>query len=141
MKKLSFVLFGLFTLLLLFSCGKESTEDLVVLDPVVEENLATVEEEPEINLEPIETEPEIIDEPVLGYRVQIYAFEQLDLAEKKLEELKSQLDENVYLQTMGNYFKIRVGNFMSEADAQSLRKKLVSIGFSDAFIVESEIEQ
>jgi cell division septation protein DedD len=121
------------------SCAKkppvtEPTEELPVL---VEEEI--VEEEPVIE-EPI-VEPEIPEVPpeTYGYRVQIGAFLSQQNAEMFAGAARGRFTENVYVQYIEPYHKVRVGDLLSRGDAEMLKAKALQLGYPGSFIVESMV--
>jgi cell division septation protein DedD len=125
---------------MMVSCAKkppvtEPTEELPVL---VEEE--TVEEEPVMEEEPVE-EPEIPEIPpeTYGYRVQIGAFLSQQNAEMFAAAARGRFTENVYVQFIEPYHKVRIGDLLSRGDAEMLKAKALQLGYPGSFIVESMV--
>ena len=125
---------------MMVSCAKkppvtEPTEELPVL---VEEEV--VEEEPIMEEEPVE-EPEVPEVPpeTYGYRVQIGAFLSQQNAEMFAGAARGRFTEQVYVQFIEPYHKVRVGDLLSRGDAEMLKAKALQLGYPGSFIVESMV--
>jgi cell division septation protein DedD len=119
------------------SCAKkppvtEPTEELPVLveEEIVEEEPVVEEEEPEIPEVPPET---------YGYRVQIGAFLSQQNAEMFAGAARGRFTEEVYVQYIEPYHKVRVGDLLSRGDAEMLKAKALQLGYPGSFIVESMV--
>ena len=78
---------------------------------------------------------------VFGYRVQVFAFKSSSRADQAAKRLKRQLkDQKVYVVFKDGYYKVHVGNCISQSEAQSLKARLRKMGYSDAFVVKTYIE-
>ena len=74
--------------------------------------------------------------PSAYYRVQVIAVSTETSADKVADEVRSKLPgEKVYVEHIGDYWKVRVGDCSTKGDAEVLRDKLRSIGYSDAWVV------
>ena len=71
------------------------------------------------------------------YRVQVLASTFLKNALRMREELVPSFGEAVYLEVEREIWKVRVGDEARRSEAQSLRRRLIGLGYEDAFIVES----
>ncbi|MGQ9707228.1 MAG: SPOR domain-containing protein [bacterium] len=70
------------------------------------------------------------------YRVQVIAVTTKTGADKVAEEVRIKLPgEKVYVEQIGEYWKVRVGDCSTRSSAETLRDKLRSLGYSDAWIV------
>lgn len=76
---------------------------------------------------------------VYGFRVQVFAGN-YNNALKLKALLEKELDEAVYVEFIPPYYKVRVGDFLTREQAQAFLAKLKALGYTDAFIVESEIQ-
>jgi hypothetical protein len=83
---------------------------------------------------------------VFGYRVQILALDASKPGSKEKAEKYAKQAENalrgeykVYVEYIPPYYKVRVGDFLSRAEAEKMKMKLRAIGYFDAWIVETEI--
>jgi hypothetical protein len=72
------------------------------------------------------------------YRVQVLASTFLKSALALREELMASIAEDVYLDVEREIWKVQVGDETERSRAQSLRRRLVGLGYEDAFIVESK---
>lgn len=71
------------------------------------------------------------------YRVQVLASTYLKNALSLREELVGSVGEEVFLEVEREIWKVQVGDETSSSGAQSLRRRLIGLGYEDAFIVES----
>jgi len=142
---------------LLYSCAtKPPSEEFFEEELVVEEEPFEEEElfeEEEIIEEPLEEiyieepviQPEVISPPppkaieTLGFRVQIYAFSSKVGADVASEKARLQFPEGVYVEYIAPYYKVRVGDCMTSAEAESLKARARHLGYTDAFIVETMV--
>jgi hypothetical protein len=76
----------------------------------------------------------------LGYRVQIYAASDRELAQQRATEFEQYFDEKVYVIAEGLLYKIRIGNCVSRDEAEALRQKALSMGYEGAFVVSTTVE-
>lgn len=75
-----------------------------------------------------------------GYRVQIVASSYQDNANAIAEKVKSAFPGvNVYVVHIQNLYKVRVGDYLDRAAAESMRDKLKNAGYADAWIVKEQV--
>jgi cell division septation protein DedD len=98
---------------------------------IFEEEGIPVEPEPE---EEIETQAPSYE---YGFRVQVLASTSEKNAEGFAGEIRSKVDDPVYVEYIPPYHKVRVGDFTARADAEACRDRLRRTGYSDAFVVEA----
>ena len=67
------------------------------------------------------------------WRVQIYASERRSEAERVGRSAASRLGERLFVEREGGVYKVRLGAFTSEAQAQELRDRAVRAGYPGAF--------
>ncbi len=99
------------------------------------DTLVTREITPE---ETIKTPPKT----TLGYRVQIFASATQEGAERVAAEARFKFTEPVYVEYEPHPFapyKVRVGDFLNKSDAEVLRNRARMMGYSDAWIVQTEV--
>jgi septal ring-binding cell division protein DamX len=154
MKKYGIVLVGIF---IIWACAPKATqpsakppeEEVVVIGeeeettkpsetPTVEEGEVTLEEAtPTPPTEVKETAP---SKPLYGYRVQILATSNKEKADMFAKEAQARFkDQKVYVEFISPYYKVRIGDFLTREEAEAFRAKAKSLGYFDAFIVESPI--
>ncbi len=118
------------------------------LAPVVEETPPPVEEiAPTIEepiLPPTEEAVAIISpsQPasrVFGFRIQIFASSTEKNAQRVIDDAKTIFRENVYMDHLPPYYKVRVGDCLTRHEAESLKIKALKLGYQGAFIVETMI--
>jgi len=81
------------------------------------------------------TERVIAPKAVANYRVQIAACLGKARAEYLARRAKRQTGENTYIDYVPPYYKVRVGDCVSQHEAISLRNRLRRLGYPDAWIV------
>ncbi len=75
-----------------------------------------------------------------GYRVQILATSEKGKADMFAKEAQARFpDQKVYVEFIPPYYKVRIGDFITREEAETFRAKAKSLGYFDAFIVESQI--
>ena len=154
-------------LAMVLSCAPRAQQTQpIVIEPVVQEEDTTapkaeievVEEAPPA-AEPQEAEP-ITEAPamppaaeeelqpappappisaVYGFRIQVFAGSYINALKVK-ETLEKTLTQPVYVEYLPPYYKVRIGDFLTRDQAKVLLPKIKALGYTDAFIVESEIQ-
>ncbi len=74
--------------------------------------------------------------PVLPFAVQITAAAEEATAQRLAESVAADVDAPVFIDRIGQYWKVRVGAFATRAEADGLLEQLQAMGFADAWIVE-----
>lgn len=110
----------------------------------VEEDTATV-----IKVEVPEPEEEVVwverVKKVMGFRVQLHSTTDIDDAQEKLVTLQFTLDSldivraRLDMSFDAPYYKIRLGDFLKKAPADSLRDLLHEHGVTEAWVVRDKI--
>lgn len=144
------VLLVLLSIVWLVGCGKKSTnEELINLEPQPPTQDTTVIAEPTLDLQPVQEEiPPVISTPVqpvqpslvMGYRVQIFAFNDMASANTAVKTAEGKFDLPLYVDFLDGLYKVRVGNFANRNDAEHYRGMAVNKGYADAWVVQSQIE-
>ncbi len=120
-------------------------EEEPIAPPAVEEEIAvippTVEEEPAVPIPPVEETPAPTPSPeqLLGFRIQIFASSTEKNASRVADNARESFTENVYINHIAPYYKIRVGDCLTREDAEVLKNKALRLGYRGAFIVETMI--
>ncbi|MBI1806300.1 MAG: SPOR domain-containing protein [Ignavibacteria bacterium] len=79
-------------------------------------------------------------ETISGFRVQVLFTQEIDQANQLKENLANAVpDDWVYVVYEAPYYKVRVGNFADRSTANQMVRKLVSIGYKDAWIVPDNV--
>jgi len=78
---------------------------------------------------------------VPGFRVQIFASNTNEGANKIASEARFKFTESVYVEYENPYYKVRIGDLKNRADAETLREKARNVGYSDAWIVQTQVAQ
>jgi hypothetical protein len=116
----------------------------------IEVELEDIPDIEELSEEPVEEtpappEPEPAEEPepqiVYGYRVQVFASSTEQGAEKAAAAAREVFSEPIYIEYVAPLYKVRVGDCFSRGEADALKKKAISLGYRDAWIVESLVER
>jgi len=76
---------------------------------------------------------------VYGYRIQIGIDESKDAMEELAEYARSRIDQGVYLEFEAPFYRVRVGDFKTRAEAEKYVKILNNKGFNDSLWVFSKI--
>ena len=71
------------------------------------------------------------------WRVQIYASERREEAERISREASLALEAPGTVDRDGALFKVRLGRFATEAEAQALRDRAIRAGYSGAFRIKT----
>lgn len=124
--------------LILVACAPKP----VVHEPTTAEVVPLYErEEPEARAFPevVGVEPVKPAAPAGGFRVQIGAFDRQEGAEQRAAQARFQFAEVVYVEYVYPYYKVRVGDCTTREEAEELRRKAISLGYHDAFIVPATI--
>ena len=123
----------------------------ITLPPVVEEEpvmpTIPVEEPPP----PVEyAQPTVIPTPtttppapspakVFGFRIQIFASATEKNASRVADDAKATFPENIYVEYVVPYYKVRVGDCLTNEDANVLKNQALRLGYRGAFVVETMI--
>ncbi len=75
---------------------------------------------------------------VFGFRVQIFASSTEKNASRVANDARSAFNE-VYIEYVAPYYKVRVGNCLTRDDADMLKSKAAGMGYRGAFVVETKI--
>lgn len=72
------------------------------------------------------------------WRVQIFAAQDLGLADRKAKEAGERLRVKARLVYEAPYYKVRLGDYASEEEAHALRERAIQAGYTGAFRVRCE---
>jgi len=87
-----------------------------------------------------QTQGTAVPEPVPGtpaWRVQIFASDQREEAERVSHEASLALGASASVERDGALFKVRLGRFATEAEAQALRERAIHAGYPGAFRIRT----
>jgi rare lipoprotein A len=87
-----------------------------------------------------QTQGAAIPEPDSGgyvWRVQIFASDQREEAERVSREAVEALDATASVDRDGALYKVRLGRFATEAEAQALRERAIRAGYPGAFRIRT----
>ncbi len=115
-------------------------EEIVLLPPsVVEEPIV----QPPPVREPYVPVPPSVPAPapqrILGFRVQIFASNTEGNASRVAEDARGVFNEQVYIEYVAPYYKVRVGDYLTREEIEPLKNKALSLGYRGAFIVETMV--
>lgn len=74
-----------------------------------------------------------------GYRVQLFATSNENLARGRAAEVQNLFEEKAYVEFEGLLYKVRVGDCLSRDEAAALRRKAIGLGHEGAFIVDTQV--
>lgn len=135
----AFVLVVLLTL----ACAPRQTREVTTAEVVPLYEKEEAEAVPMQPAQPIQTVPVVPAQEVTGktpgFRVQIFASETNDGAERMASQARFRVTEGVYVEYIYPYYKVRVGDCASREAADGLKARLVSMGYRDAFVVPTQI--
>ena len=127
-------------------------EEEVVAPPPIEEEpimpLAVVEEAPAVVSEQPYVPPVVTPTPpppspapatILGFRIQLFASSTEKNASRVADDTKASFTQNVYIQHVPPYYKVRVGDFLTKEEALVVKQQAMQMGYRGAFIVETMI--
>ena len=127
-------------LIVLGGCAKKKAEDVVK----PEESVVIMEEEPieeEGTLEIVEEEPVTellpVEEPVMQqeFKVQLFATNDEKKENQVFHDLKGKFGDEVYVEYIAPYYKVRLGHYKTKAEADMARDMAREKGYADAFVV------
>ncbi|MEO0288273.1 MAG: SPOR domain-containing protein [candidate division WOR-3 bacterium] len=137
MLKKIIVLF-LFSSIVFAGCTKKAK----TTQPTQQPSVVVIEEEPKVKqpqLEIVEEKPAetpvTMQTTVNEYKVQIFATYDEAKAYKVRDEAKAKFTEDVYVEYIPPYYKVRIGHFKTKEDADRFRDLVKDKGYSDAFTV------
>ena len=110
-------------------------------EPVEEPAVAAVPEEEAVPPPPPEPEPAASFESrfLPGYRVQLMATTEPDQAREFAESVRPLFEENVYVEYLEPYYKVRIGDCRTRENATLLLNKARTRGFEEAWITSTQI--
>ena len=74
-----------------------------------------------------------------AWSVQVAACGSLDAALTLRDTITAQTGEQVFVDHIGSYYKVRVGSFATSSDSDGLRVQLRSGGYPDAWSVQRDV--
>ena len=155
--KLTIVVLNIFLLLIISSCT--NTEELRVRELAEERKTFLTKYESQFN--PSDYAEEDFEETVAetkqkfreerqqdtvvtssGFRVQIYISYNIDSAMHVKEEINLKLEYDwVYLEFDAPLYKVRIGDYLTRADATEMIKNLNEMGYTNAWIVPTTVNK
>ena len=118
----------------------EEEEPVMPTIPVEETPPPPVEyAQPTVTLTPTTTPPAPSPAKVFGFRVQIFASATEKNASRVADDAKAAFPENTYVEYVAPYYKVRVGDCLTNEDANVLKNKALRLGYRGAFVVETMI--
>ncbi len=83
--------------------------------------------------------PSVAPKAVYGFRVQIFASSNQKNATRIADDARSSFGGKVYIEHIPPYYKVRVGDCLTQEEALTLKNKALSLGYRGAFVVETMI--
>ena len=115
-----------------------SPEEEFLTQSVITDSITVIREQLD-QIQP-KTEQHITSHTIYGYRVQIFASWSNENAERIANEARMKFPEQkIYVEYIPPLYRVRVGDCKTRAEAESLRDMAKSSGYSDAFIVQTNI--
>ena len=117
-------------------------EEEPIMPPlVVEEAPALVSEQPYVPpvVTPTPPPPSPAPATILGFRIQLFASSTEKNASRVADDTRASFTQNVYIQHVPPYYKVRVGDFLTKEEAQVVKQQAMQMGYRGAFIVETMI--
>ncbi len=74
------------------------------------------------------------------YRVQLFASSRSHTAFAMRDEIASNVGDPVYIEQENGLWKVRVGDCRTREDANALRRRMIGLGYADAFVHEAKGE-
>lgn len=81
--------------------------------------------------------PPLVPKGSSRFRVQVLAIAALKSALAAREEVAKVVEEPVYVEPEQQIWKVRVGDLPDRQAADTLRRRLVGLGYEDAFVIEA----
>lgn len=108
---------------------------------VVEEAPAVVSEQPYVPpvVTPTPPPPSPAPATILGFRIQLFASSTEKNASRVADDTRASFKQNVYIQHVPPYYKVRVGDFLTKEEALVVKQQAMQMGYRGAFIVETMI--
>ncbi|MDD3803250.1 MAG: SPOR domain-containing protein [bacterium] len=109
-------------------------------EPIKQDQIVVVEEQPdtqqlEVIEEPIKTETNTNLSNQNEYKVQLFATYDEAKATKVRDEAAPKFTQDVYVDYVAPYYKVRIGHFTNKDDADKVRDLAKEKGYNDAFTV------
>jgi len=76
----------------------------------------------------------------MGYRIQVFASNELESAERMKQKVAGEIAFPVYIEYEGGYYKVRVGDFTTRDEAAAARAGISEL-YSDCWIVNTTIRK
>ena len=77
---------------------------------------------------------------VWGWRVQIFVSSTLENARKVAEEARWKFhDQQIFMTDFEPYYKVQVGTNLTRQDADNLRARAKALGYTQAYVVEVQV--
>jgi hypothetical protein len=119
-----------------FDPGSLNDDDI---NPALDKAILQSAKQAKPNPPPIPAEKTTAETIVNGYRIQLMATKDEDRANEMKKQAIMKFDEKVHLVFETPYYKIRVGDCVTDKEARDLREKAVQKGFTDVMVVRSKV--
>lgn len=81
------------------------------------------------------------DAGIDGFRIQCLASSQIEKIRSEKKLLEGKIKYSVYIIFNAPYYKLLIGDFVKRGDADIVTAKLKEMGYSDAWVIRSKINQ
>ncbi len=79
------------------------------------------------------------DRLTFGYRVQIFASSQRERGEQIAAEARTKFREPVYVEYDSPFYKVRVGDCITRAEADALKERASALGYEAPWVAETKV--
>jgi cell division septation protein DedD len=102
---------------------------------------ATSQAEPSTTAEEPSTAVEPSSSAARGFRVQVMAIPDSDVAQAEAQRLRALVAPTpVYVEFVSPFYKVRIGDFAARADAEQALERIRQAGYRDAWLVRAAIQ-
>lgn len=81
----------------------------------------------------------IVDSIIDGYRIQVASTGDLDFANSLSNNIKDKFNYETYIIFDSPNYKLRVGNFISRKNAETIRLNLIKNGYNKSWIIRTKV--
>jgi cell division septation protein DedD len=114
-------------------------EELVLIPPPITEEPIVQPPPPREPYVPAEPKAPVSPQSIYGFRVQIFASNTEENANRVAEDARGAFNDRVYIEYVAPYYKVRVGDYLTREEIEPVKNKALSLGYRGAFIVETMV--
>ena len=95
-------------------------------------------------VKPNDENPEFLNNPIVdsiidGFRIQVASTNDLDFANSLSNNIKDKFNYETYIIFDSPNYKLRVGDFISRKNAETIRVNLIKNGFDKSWIIRTKV--